>query len=119
MIEVSKVYKSLNLFEVCWPNSVQDCLNLLRIHTQSFFRYDDIQEDCLRDIKLTLLDVYLQASFTESLKNLFNMTLVLLPDLAIDKDVVQVGLAEVVEEVLQGIIDVLLEGAQTVSQPKQ
>ena len=43
----------------------------------------------------------------------------LLPDLAIDKDVIQVGLAEVVEEVLQSIIDVLLKGAQTVSQLKQ
>ena len=118
-IEVSKAYESLNLFEVCWPNPVQDCLNLLRIHTQSFSRYDDTQEDCLRDIKLALLDVYLQASFAESLKNLFDMTLVLLPGLAIDKDVVQVGLAEVVEEVPQGIIDVLLEGARTVSQPKQ
>ena len=47
------------------------------------------------------------------------MTLMLLPGLAIDKDVVQVGLAEVIEEVLQGIIDVLLKGAQTVSQLKQ
>ena len=55
----------------------------------------------------------------ELLKNLFNMTLVLLPGLAIDKDIVQVGLAEVVEEVPQDIIDVLLKGAQTVSQLKQ
>ena len=55
---------------------------------QSFSRYDDTQKDCLRDIKLTLLDVYLYVSFTESLKNLFNMTLVLLSGLAIDKDVV-------------------------------
>ena len=47
------------------------------------------------------------------------MTLVLLLDLAIDKDIVQVGLTEVVEEVLQGIIDVLLKGAQTVDQFKQ
>ena len=53
------------------------------------------------------------------LKNLFNMTLMLLSDLAIDKNVVQVGLIEVVEKVLQNIIDVLLKGAQTVSQFKQ
>ena len=38
----------------------------------------------------------------------------LLSDLAIDKDVVQIDLTEVVEEVLQSIIDVLLKGAQTV-----
>ena len=37
------------------------------------------------------------------------MTLMLLPDLAIDKNVVQVGLAEVVKKVSQGIIDVLLK----------
>ena len=47
------------------------------------------------------------------------MTLMLLPDPAIDKDVIQVGLAEVVEEVSQSIIDVLLKGAQTVGQLKQ
>ena len=47
------------------------------------------------------------------------MTLMLLPDLAIDKDVIQVGLTEVVKEVSQSIIDVLLKDAQTVSQPKQ
>ena len=51
----------------------------------------------------------------KSLKNLFNMTLILLPDLAIDKNVIQVGLTEVVEKVLQSIIDVLLKGTQTVS----
>ena len=43
----------------------------------------------------------------------------LLPDLAIDKNVIQIGLTEVVEEVLQSIIDVLLKGAQTVDQFKQ
>ena len=47
------------------------------------------------------------------------MTLMLLPDLAIDKDVIQVGLTEVVEEVSQSIINVLLKGAQTVDQLKQ
>ena len=47
------------------------------------------------------------------------MTLMLLPDLAIDKDVIQIDLAEVVEEVLQSIIDVLLKGARTVDQLKQ
>ena len=47
------------------------------------------------------------------------MTLMLLPDLAIDKDVVQVGLTEVIEEVSQNIINVLLKGAQTVNQLKQ
>ena len=40
------------------------------------------------------------------------------PGLAIDKNVIQVGLTEVVEEVLQSIIDVLLKDAQTVDQPK-
>ena len=49
------------------------------------------------------------------LKNLFNMTLMLLPGLAIDKDVVQIGLTEGVKEVLQSIIDVLLKGTQTIS----
>ena len=53
------------------------------------------------------------------MKNLFDITLMLLPGLAIDKDVIQVGLAEVVKKVLQGIIDVLLKGAQTVNQLKQ
>ena len=48
------------------------------------------------------------------LKNLFNMTLMLLPDLAIDKNVIQIGLTEVVEEVSQNIIDVLLKSTQTV-----
>ena len=43
----------------------------------------------------------------------------LLHDLAIDKDVIQVGLTKVVKEVLQSIINVLLKGAQTVDQPKQ
>ena len=47
------------------------------------------------------------------------MTLMLLPDLTIDKDVIQVGLAEVIKEVLQSIINVLLKGAQTVDQLKQ
>ena len=47
------------------------------------------------------------------------MTLMLLPDLAIDKDVIQIGLTEIVEEVLQNIIDVLLKDAQTVNQLKQ
>ena len=47
------------------------------------------------------------------------MTLMLLPDLAINKDVIQVGLTEVVEKVLQSIINVLLKGAQTVDQFKQ
>ena len=47
------------------------------------------------------------------------MTLMLLPDLAIDKDVIQIGLAEVIEEVSQSIIDVLLKDAQTISQLKQ
>ena len=47
------------------------------------------------------------------------MTLMLLSDLTIDKDVVQVDLTEVIKEVLQSIIDVLLKGAQTVSQLKQ
>ena len=53
------------------------------------------------------------------LKNLFNITLMLLPGLAIDKDVIQVGLTEVIKKVLQSIINVLLKGAQTVSQLKQ
>ena len=47
------------------------------------------------------------------------MTLVLLPDLTIDKNVVQIGLTEVIKKVLQSIINVLLKGAQTVSQLKQ
>ena len=47
------------------------------------------------------------------------MTLMLLPSLTIDKDVVQIDLIEVVKKVLQSIIDVLLKGAQTVSQLKQ
>ena len=38
----------------------------------------------------------------------------LLSDLAIDKNAIQIGLTEVVEEVLQRIINVLLKGAQTV-----
>ena len=38
----------------------------------------------------------------------------LLPDLAIDKNVVQIGLTEVIEKVLQNIINVLLKDAQTV-----
>ena len=38
----------------------------------------------------------------------------LLPGLAIDKNVIQVGLTEVVKKVLQSIIDVLLKGARTV-----
>ena len=47
------------------------------------------------------------------------MTLMLLPDLTIDKNVVQIDLAEVIEKVLQNIIDVLLKDAQTVDQLKQ
>ena len=43
----------------------------------------------------------------------------LLPDLAIDKDVIQIDLTEVIKEVLQNIIDVLLKGAQTIDQLKQ
>ena len=43
----------------------------------------------------------------------------LLSGLAIDKDVVQIGLTEVTKKVLQNIIDVLLKDAQTVSQSKQ
>ena len=53
------------------------------------------------------------------LKNLFNITLMLLPGLTIDKNFVQVGLTEVIKKVLQGIIDVLLKDAQTVDQSKQ
>ena len=48
------------------------------------------------------------------MKNLFNITLMLLSDLTIDKDVIQIELAEVVKKVLQSIINVLLKGAQTV-----
>ena len=47
------------------------------------------------------------------------MTLMLLLNLAIDKDVVQVDLTEVIKEVLQSIINVLLKGAQIISQLKQ
>ena len=50
----------------------------------------------------------------KSLKNLFDITLMLLPDLAIDKDVVQVDLTEVVKKVLQSIINVLLKGTQII-----
>ena len=38
----------------------------------------------------------------------------LLPDLAVDQNVIQVGLTKVIEKVLQGVIDVLLKGTQTV-----
>ena len=44
---------------------------------------------------------------------------VFLPGLAVDQDVVQVGLAEVIEEVPQGVVYVLLEGARPIGQPKR
>ena len=47
------------------------------------------------------------------------MTLMLLPDLVIDKNVIQIDLTEVIKKVLQSIIDVLLKDAQTVDQLKQ
>ena len=43
----------------------------------------------------------------------------LLSGLAIDKNVIQIDLIEVIKKVLQSIIDVLLKGAQTVDQSKQ
>ena len=118
-VEVSKVYKVLNLFKIDRFYSVQNCFNLLRIHTQFFVWHNDTEKDCLRDIKFTFLYIDLQISFTETVKNSLNVNSVLLSSLTVDQNVVQIDLTEVIEKVSQSIINVLLKGAQSVDQLKQ
>ena len=39
----------------------------------------------------------------------------LLSDLAVDQNVIQIGLIKVIKKVLQDVVDVLLKGTQTVN----
>ena len=59
-------------------------------------------------MELIFLDIHLEASLSEFLKNLPYIFLILFKGLTIDQDIIKVGLVKVVEEFEQNIIHILL-----------
>ena len=63
----------------------------------------------LLDVELALCDVRLEAELPQSLKHLSYMLFVFLQRVAVNQDIVEIGSAENIEVLSQGVVDVMLE----------
>ena len=70
-------------------------------------------------MKDTFLNVHLQISINELLKDQMNMLNIIFKSLTIDQNVIQVHRAEVIKMISQHIIHVMLIDGQTVNQFKR
>ena len=100
-----------------WP--IDNGGNAFWIHCDAVGRNDKAEEFCFSDVKFALLELCIKTVIEEALKDLTNMLDVLLMStVSVNKDVVQIGDTEFVEEFAQDVVNIGLKGCWSVAETK-
>ena len=119
-IEVSKPKKASYTFNIFQYFLIFNSSNFLQVYLQSFTSYNNkFQVLSTLNIKFILINIQQQSSSVYSFKNLISIYLILFQSsISIDKHVIQVGRAEVVHKLPQGLINIALKSTQSICYTK-
>ena len=94
-------------------------LDFLEIHFNVFDDDDELEIFDFDDIELTLFDVQIDMLFSKLVEYFVNMLLMLLEAVAVDKNVIQVDDAKIVEILSKSLVDKELKDLENVAKFKE
>ena len=107
------------VFYAAWSLSLLYDFDFLEIHFNVFDDDDELEILDFDDIELTLFDVQINMLFSKFVEYFVNMLLMLLEAVAVDKNVIQVDDAKIVEILSKNLVDKELKNLEDIAKFKE
>ena len=116
-VEVGKAEEYLDIVLRLGNRPIDNGVNAFWIHCDAVGGNDKTKELGFLDMKFALLEFDIKLLIEEALKNLSDMLYMFFESaVGVNKDIIQIGDTEVVEEFAEGVVDVRLEDCWSVAE---